>query len=479
MRYTRAASMAAALAIVLCGTADAQFLPPKFGAKFADSVKRVKAKRSGAEAREIQRDANTLLQVKLAAMRALEERATNVTTALGDLAKSGKIPTNDEAIELMKAMVQEMAQIRDELKRLNEEVEGIKGWIEGQNEALPIMAQDISDLKRVKPGNYLQFQYRDSNDPNSRQDAFAARRFRISQTNVIDPKTQMKFSFDVSTGTNTTQAQMRDLILIYDAVIREDNFGLQFLAGQQPLPLGYELERSSSEREFPERARYNTTMFNGERSRGIYAKYGIGNHMFAHAGIWDALAFNDPEQASLAPGPSGRLAGTGGLRYFTPTLDLGVSGLIGSRPLFILRNAQGQITNWSPDVKRQFLYLDGTFIGLLDPRVFVRGELMLGKDRVPNATSPNPNRVAVDMRGWQAQIGFNINYRNQVSLRYEQWDPNTSGGARGDVFSGYGAVYSYWINPGVKLSLAWERFDDPTRNPRKFNITTFRIQYRY
>lgn len=479
MRRTRVASMTLALTVACYGSAYAQVVPPKIGAQIARAVKARQVKPSSAQSKEIQRDANTLLQVKLAAMRALEERATSVAAAMGDLAKGGKIPTTDEAIELLKAMVQEMAQIRDELKRISEEVEGIKGWIEGQAEALPIMAQDISDLKRVKPGNYMQFQYRDSNDPNSRQDAFAARRMRISQTNVIDPQTQMKFSFDVSTGTNTTQAQMRDMILIYDAVLRDDNVGLQFHAGQQPFPLGYELERSSSEREFPERARYNTTMFAGERGRGVYAKYGIGKNLYVHAGIWDALAFNDPEQASASPGPSGRLAGTGGLRYFTPHLDLGVSGLIGSRPLFVLRNAQNQITNWSPDVKRQFLYFDGTYVGLIDPRLFVRGEMMLGKDRVPNGTSPNPNRVAVDMRGWQTQIGFNINYRNQISLRYEQWDPDTASGVRGDVFSGYGAVYSYWINPGVQLSLAWERFDDPTRTPRKFNVTTFRIQYRY
>jgi hypothetical protein len=213
-------------------------------------------------------------------------------------------------------------------------------------------------------------------------------------------------------------------------------------------------------------------MFAGERSRGVFFRYGLNNNSFVHAGIWDALTFNDPEQANLAPGPGGRLAGHGGFRYYTEKWDFGVSHFRGKRPLYkvVGNNAA------SPSVDRYFTYLDASYIGLLVPQLILRGEVMWGKDRVPNAT-PGNNRVATDMRGFQVAMAWKFNDRNQVNVRYEQFDPDTN--KKGDALSGWGASYLYYINPGARLMVSYERLKNPARKPMEYTVVTTRLQFRF
>lgn len=410
----------------------------------------------------------------------LKDRATEVTKNIGALASAGNLTTSQDAVEAMKKLVDEMSQIREMLQKLSEDVEGIKGWIEGQNEALPIMANDISDLKRVKPGSYFQVQYRDTDQRGGSPDAFGLRRIRISQTFTIDPKTSAKVSFDISSGSQNTTTQIKDAFLIYDIEQSNEKVGAQVIVGQAPLPLGFELERSSSEREFPERAQYNQKMFNGERSRGAYIKYGLNNSTFVHAGVWNALTFTDPEQSNLAPGPESRLGVTAGLRNYGAHHDVGISMFRGERPKFVSGSGGGAVTHERVD--RNFVYLDGTYVGLFNPNIILRGEAMIGHDRVPVSGTPSSPKSGTDMRGFQVQLGYNINSRNQVNFRYEQFDPNID--AIGDVIKGYGVSYLYYMNPNARLMLAHEIFEDATRlnvggkAQQRYGVTTFRIQFR-
>ena len=159
-------------------------------------------------------------------------------------------------------ILKRLEEIEQKLSQMQSEIADIQGWIEGQTESLMVMANDITEVKRFRASNYVQFQYRDTNEPGSSlNDAFMMRRIRVSQTNTVDPRTSIRLSFDVATGTDTLQAQLRDAQLIYDIEPSDVKVGVQLLLGQQTLPLGYELERSSAEREFPERTYYNRVMF--------------------------------------------------------------------------------------------------------------------------------------------------------------------------------------------------------------------------
>lgn len=433
----------------------------------------------------------------------LVTKATELTISIGKLAASGKLPQDQEAMKLMKEMVETLQEIQDRLKKIDEEIEDIKGWIEGQNENLPILGADVADLKRSRWGNYVQFQYRDTDQVGGQTDAFHFRRIRLGLTQTIDPKTSLKVSFDIAqnaTGlSNNSAVQLRDAMLIYDIEPSDVAVGLQAIAGQQAMPLGYELERSSSEREFPERAQYNRIMFDGERGRGINLKKGLGTNSLAHVGVWNALTFNDTETRDVTGSTANRLGVTAGLRYYTNKLDMGLSGFWSSRPPRQAGYTGANTTRvFSEDIdNRHFYYADLSYVGLFLPGLFVRAEGMVGFDRVPlaiNSTTtgssnsgisdPDDRRLSgKDMSGWQLMLGYNFDARNTLALRYEQFDPDMD--RPDNLFSGYGASYIYYINPGARITLAHEIFEDKARTnvngvgDRRYGVTTVRLQFRF
>lgn len=434
-------------------------------------------------------------------LEALEKRATETTKAIGELAASGKLTTSDEALSLMREMVQQLQEIRDMMQKMQREVEGILGWIEGQNEALPIMAFDIENLKRGKWSNYVQFQFTDTQEgPNSmggsnrtNPDGFAMRRFRMGTTNKIDSKTSMKLSFDVSSGSTRTSAELKDAILQYDVVPSDVEVGTNFKAGQVALPLGYELERSSSEREFPERALYNRTMFAGERGRGVYLTHGLGGGSWATLGLWNSLTVSDPQQLAMSSyrNPTGTaMALSGSLRHATDTFEVGISGFVGERP----GTPASTITSWTDlngdkivdpgEVKnisvpatakadRKYIYVDAAAVGVLDPKLTLRAEAMFGKDRVPTISSSIPVSLAEsNVKGYHLIASYNLDYRNTVALRYEFFDP---GYKADDDVTGYGIVYIHYLNPGAKVVLAHETSKEQGFD-RRNDVTTLRVQ---
>lgn len=434
----------------------------------------------------------------------LRKEAKAITAKIGAIASNQDLNTNDDSVKALQDLVQQLAKINDQLKKLDDRIIAIEGWIEGQNESLPVLTNDVDQLKRVSWGNYVQFQWQDTQEgvdsggkALTTSDAFQMRRFRIGTTNRVDPRTSMKLSFDVAAGSTRTTAELKDAMLMYDIVPSDKTVGIQALAGQIPIPLGYELERSSSEREFPERALYNRTMFNGERGRGAYLKYGLGGNAYAHAGIWNSLTVSDAQQTDANTYRS--LMGTkpamhAGLRYYGNHYDVGVSGFVGDRPpitaktttVWTDKNANGAIDAGEvantvvPAVAgagRQFLYLDGTYVGLLVPQLTLRGEYMTGKDRVPTISSGVPKFLTqTNVMGWQAQVSYALNYRNLLSFRYENFDPDTA--TAGNATDIYGLAFTHWLNPGAKITLSHEIAKEQGFNARN-DLTTIRVQFKF
>ncbi len=444
------------------------------------------------------------LEERMTKAAALKYKAGEITKKMGELAASGRLPTSDEAMALMKKMVEELQEIREQLQKITEEVSGIKGFIEGLNESLPVLVGDVDNLKRVPWGNYVQTQFTDTQEgPNSsggsnrtNSDGFAMRRFRFSTTNRIDPKTSMKLSFDVAAGSQRQSADLKDAMLIYDIEPSDVEVGRRITFGQQNLGLGYELERSSSEREMPERTLYNRTMFNGERGRGVRYRHGIGNGAWIEGGLWNSLTVGDPQQTdanSFRNLNGTNLAYTAALRIAKKNWEAGVSIFSGERPgtsariVTTWRDANGngvpdpgEVSTVNiaatPETDRRFLYVDAEYVGLIWPQLTVRGEWMEGKDRVPTLNS-NGTPVSTsenDVSGWHVVATWNLNYRNQISYRYEKFDPNL--GAKDDTTI-HGWTYAYWLNPGAKFSLTHERVDEEGFE-RKNNVWTLRVQFK-
>lgn len=423
------------------------------------------------EAHETQPRVQQVVRLKDAAQKTQQSLAVlreKATTALSEpqLLNEQNIGTQTHKAALADDVLRKLEEIERKINELNRSIEEIQGLLEGQQESVATMSHDVSELKLVKPRNFVQFQFRDTNEPAGTPDAFAMRRVRVAQTQTIDPRTSMFLSYDIATGVDTVQAQLQDAQLIWDI---EPSRGIRLLAGQQILPLGNEMTQPAADRELPEVTLANRTMFSGERGRGVYMRFGLGNNALVHAGLWNALAFNDPEQRGRAPGVSSRLGVTAGFRHTTKAYSLGISTLFAQRPAFTAGNQT------SPKVNRRFIYLDGSYLGLLMPNLFVRGEAMLGHDRVPSTTA-NPTFIGRDMLGWHVVFGYTISPRNQILLRYEQFDPDRD--STGNAVNGYTVAYLYFINPGARLTAAYEVLYNAASRPNRSHATTIRLQFR-
>lgn len=447
----------------------------------------------------------------------LEAQAREITAALAKLAADGNLPTTEEAVDLMRQMVDQLEDINERLEKLTGEVEEIKGWIEGQNESQPVLAFEVAEARRFRPSLYMQFQYRNSDRQTastasrpsyfgvpfsgSRESAFFMRRVRVGGTYTVDPRTSMRLSFDMATGTDQLGAQLRDAALIYVIQPNDRFVATELTVGQFAIPLGFELERSSADREFPERAQYNRIMFNGERTRGAMIRHALSNNISVSAGLGSSLTYADPEQSPRGSTPNGRTAFFGNVRYETTTSSIGIGTFQGERPAFRTAGSTGTATSGTltvvtaprpvsaAEVYRRFYYLDASFIGVIDPKLTLRFEGMRGTDRIPIANTQNaaaiPNNAgdiartrANEMNGWQIQATYNLTERVQLFGRAEGFDPDID--QDNDAITGQGLGFRYFINPNASVAFTAERWRVPQFTDRRTNsVYTIRYQFRF
>lgn len=442
-------------------------LPGDTVAKTAANVKKLTSKQRVKVIDEI--------AAKEAAIKELSAKAKVVNEGMQKLASSN-VANNEESATLMKAMLKELQDMNSRLQKLEEDVSELKGWKEGQDEALPVIAGDVDNLKRFKPSFYTQFQYRDSNQRGSDnsfagQHGFNLRRYRIGATYVIDSRTEAKISFDGATGADQRNFQLRDAILSWTLEPQEDRVATTLHAGHQALPLGYELMRSSGDREMPERMIGTQRIFNGERFRSVYMTKALNANFWAWGGFGGSLTSNDPEQSTTAFSRAGRHAGFGGIRYDSPNISAGVAYFEGERP-----SVTGKAN--SAAVQRKFWFADFAYIGFLVPQLVLRGEAWIGRDRVPNANA-NASATAKDMSQWHAQLLYNVSERNQIFGRYGIFDPDDNTG--NNSVREYGVGWRYYINPGASVTFSYEWVKDLgiSNTKKTYEVATLRYQFRF
>ena len=264
------------------------------------------------------------------------------------------------------------------------------------------------------------------------------------------------------------------------------------------MPLGYDIERSSSEREFPERSQYNQILFPAERNRGIMGKIGLSKEFSAHLAVTNAMSVNDLEQRSVQGSPGDRLGTTVGIRYSVPKGNFGLATFVGERPSQQVGyvGATGDKV-FSKKTARRLFYADGEIVNLFVPGLSLRAEGVMGHDR-PGIQTVTTDKGASDagivdagsrrlsgreVAGYQTQLAYSLNTRNRLAVRYEQWDPDLD--RSGDLFRGYGLAYIYSINSGAKITLSHEIFEDDSRTSIlgrqqfRYGVTTLRVQYKF
>ncbi len=375
------------------------------------------------------------------------------------MALKGDLTTSESAVKELRALVDELDEINGRLEGIEFEMAELKELIKKNGLDSEENAKAISDLQRVKVSNYTQLQYEDTNQSGKQQHSFELRRIRTTFKINVNEFADAKVSFDLAAGDEDTDAELKDAILTY-----KTGDSTKLVAGQFSNKMGYEIGRSSSKREFPERAAYNKAVFGGERIRGAYLEHAAEGGATFYAGLANGLSVGDKEETAVkGSGVAGRMAGFAGVRFDQDNgSSYGLSYWNGKRPS---NNSGG------PEVTRHFLYGDAyvPFEGGL----YVRAEGMVGKDR----TSLNSNAGAVDVNGWQIQLGLDMDDESSIFARYVEWDKDTD--VDDNTQKSYGLGYRYTLSKGAMITATYEVFEDPTKSQSLWNAVTIRYQFKF
>jgi hypothetical protein len=415
-----------------------------------------------------------------------------------------------------------------------EEIEEVKGTLEGLLESSTEYRNYVDALRKIKISGYLQPQYRNASTmdqaypigtfsgglfPQYTKSMFQVRRGRLKVTydNIV---TQMVLQIDVT----ERGVGIKDAYLwLSDPWVKM----LALKAGVFDRPFGYEVAFSSGSRESPERARVTQTLFPGERELGAQLSFApqLGPLTFLKA---DLAVVNGSGPTSTEfdnfKDIIARVSAAFPIEDAGAEIDFGVSGYFGAvrrntKALYGMGTTAAGVPGWVADadtvslgtgIDRQYfgadvqIYYDLPVLG----GTILRGEYVGGKQPGGSATSVSLSALQTGglyqrtFSGWYVYLVQNIGQSFQVLGKYDVYDPNTEVEA-GDFVQGsnltsadlkystLGLGVLYHWDENVKFVLYNEFVQNETvpagspsslaayRDDVRDNVLTFRIQYRF
>lgn len=304
---------------------------------------------------------------------------------------------------------------------------------------------------------------------NSRKDIdsgfFRTRRARLNYNHIGDSKTMIRIGVEFASGLNQLTAQVRDSYIQYRPNTYLAKSGPVFTFGAQNTPTGYEIAYPSWARTWPERSAYNQTYFSGERGKGLIYQNGTSSDYW-YAGFFNSLTVNDTENLNNSRGPAGGIGPVMGIEKKLGAWSAGISYFDSQRPAFDFG------TTHTSETDRKFTYLDfRNQQGKLD----IRGEWMVGRDRVPGATASDADETT----GGHINFDYKTTPQETFVVRYEFFDRNKS--SLGDYQQLWGIGYVKDLSQYLRLSLCHE-LDLNTNGTgfgTSFQLTTLRLQFRF
>lgn len=163
---------------------------------------------------------------------------------------------------------------------LSKRVEAVESEVEGIKEPLSTLLTDVTGLKKIKLTGYMQARYdysdrsRSALDNESKNSAissfgnnFYVRRARLKVTYEPAPLTS-KYVFYLNFGRSGFPTVLEAYAQLYKKIKSDGTMVADLTFGQFNIPFGYEIEYSSSKRDFGERSLAENALFPGERDRG-------------------------------------------------------------------------------------------------------------------------------------------------------------------------------------------------------------------
>ena len=379
----------------------------------------------------------------------------------------------------------------------------LQGLLDGMNEQLQALQADTDKLKRLKFSGYLQARTEfseASNDsvkvsgspatltiPNNTR--FYIRRARLKLTYDSSPLSQAVVYFDG--GQDRTIRLLEGYVTLLDPWT--PNHDHQLTMGQFNVPFGFEIERSSSVRELPERSRAENVLFSGERDRGVKLESQWNTKLKTSLAVLNGGGINSADFPNTDPTRGKDVVVRA--RWSQGVWDAAASYYRGR-----------QVTALTgPDV-----LTDKTRIGF-DAQGFwtlpragggsLRAEVYSGheangdslKALVVSPTSANPNRLlkaganaghlATDMLGWYVMLVQSMGDRFQAVARYDVYDPNND--LDHDQFTRLGLGVNGFYDGYTRVTLSYDaittdasagagRFTDPHDN-----LWTIQLQHKF
>lgn len=379
----------------------------------------------------------------------------------------------------------------------------LQGLLEGFNEQMQVHQTDLDKLKRFKFSGYVQARMevgeassdtvKVSGSPASVTTAnlsrFYLRRTRLKLTYDANPLSQAVISVDG--GQDRAVRLLEGYITLMDPWTPLHVH--QLTLGQFSVPFGYELERSSSVRELPERSRAENVLFNGERDRGLKLENQWTEKFKTSAAILNGGGVNSADFPTTDPTRSKDFVGRA--RWSQGSWDIAGS----------YYNGRHVTALTGPDVVTQ-----KTRVGF-DAQTFfavpgvggasLRGEFYQGREANPDSakalivspTPLNPVRVlksgvnsdhlATDMLGWYVMAVQNLGERAQLVVRYDIYDPNTE--LDNDQYERWSFGVNAFYDGYTRATLSYDAITtDSPNGPGQFrdpkdNLWTLQLQHKF
>lgn len=356
----------------------------------------------------------------------------------------------------------------------------LKDRLDGVDGNLSTLNSDVAILKWVKISGYIQarYEYNDSSQngiaggydvsKNLNANNFYIRRGRIKFS--IQPGTSSKYVIYFDASKNTVS--LKEAYVELYKTIQAHNLTLTF--GQFNWPFGYEIEYSSSKRDFPERSLAENNLFPGERDRGVNFTWALPQYFQFNVGAFQGYGIQNSNFSWVDPTkPKDVIARA---KAKLGMVDLGVSGYwgknyipgsaaVGGSTMWYDSNGNGVIDPGEtkttapksavPAVEKDKIrygadaqvYLDFLPLG----GTGIRGELYSAKDF--NKTAKDS--LAKEM-GWYLWLSQNIYTKFGAAVRYDYWDPNTDSNAKNDATGTLSLVLHYFWDSNVRITVAYD-----------------------
>lgn len=410
---------------------------------------------------------------------------------------------------------------------VREQLEEVKGSVEGLNESYLETKSTVDALKKIKFSGYVQAQYQNAdkegissfsggNFPAASKSRFMVRRGRLKLTydNVMS-------RFVIQVDVTQSGVGIKDAYASFSEPWLK-SFGLT--AGVFDRPFGFEISYSSSSRESPERSRMFQTLFPGERDLGAKIEFaqksGPLSFLNLKAGLFNGTGGTSSENDNYKDF-IGRLGFELPFEEQNLAIDGGVSlyaGKVRSNTKYIYEfdgNAGMKVDSSSSNLGAGF---DRTYIGG-DLQIYydlpvigkfsLKGEYIQGKqpglagsNTFYNSTDSKAGLYKREFAGYHLFYVQNIFQANQLLVKYDVFDPNKdvegndigAGNAlsTGDIkFSTLGLGWIYHWDSNIKFVLYYDMVKNEKVNSAASgslaaykddindNVLTLRLQYKF